>query len=645
MSASKPQPKRLGPGDLFDLRYVRDAQISPDGRWIAYCLSRTDEQERFEIWVSDADGAQQRHLPYPGNASFPRWAPNGHWIAFVGDGQLRVATFPNLVSSALTPTVLTVDGAPSWSPDCERLVVSMLQRCAHAGPRRITTRTFRLDGSGYMDPSRQQLYEVCRSTGAQRCLTPNERMCAQPQWSPCGRRVLFLATDDSGEYVSFPARLLTLDVTTGERVELIRGKWFVACARWLPGAERIAVVGAPHGALTIPEFCVWTVDALGGRDPELRTPGMTGNIGFFVEHDMPVTEFMYGSNAITVLDSSTVLATVQKRGSAEIWRIGLEGAIAMTPILTGERSCIVLDVQQSANLLVFATTDLHVPSELSRATLDTHEEQRLTHLNDEVLTGWPKTTVEHFEFESADGTEVEAWFLAPSHRLGPVPTVLYIHGGPFGATGYGFRYDFHLLAAYGFGVLFANFRGSTGYGEPFTQAIVGDWGGRGYPDHIGAVDAAIARGFADPHRLGVWGHSHGGFATCWIVGHTQRFKAAVAQAGFVNFATLYYLSDIPEIFSHDLGGRPHEIPDVHRACSPISYAHRCRTPTLLLHGEEDLRCPISEAEQFHRVLEDVGCTTELFRIPECSHSGDSTGPLSARSAQNEALLRWFERYL
>jgi dipeptidyl aminopeptidase/acylaminoacyl peptidase len=162
---------------------------------------------------------------------------------------------------------------------------------------------------------------------------------------------------------------------------------------------------------------------------------------------------------------------------------------------------------------------------------------------------------------------------------------------------------------------------------------------------MGAVDAAIERGFADRKRLAVWGHSHGGFATCWIVGHTQRFRAAIAEAGFSNFATLYYLSDIPEIFSKDLGGRPHEIPDVYRSRSAIAYAHRCTTPTMLLHGELDLRCPISEAEQFHRVLCDVGCTTELFRIPNCSHSGDSTGPLSARRAQNEALLSWFGQHL
>lgn len=638
--------KRLGAHDLFDLKYLRDARISPDGRSIAYGISRTDEREHFEIWISNTDGTRKERLPYVGNATSPRWAPNGHSLAFVGDGQLRLATFPELtVSNPLTAEGLSVAGAPTWSPDGERLAVSLSRHCTLEGPRRITRNLFRSDGTGYIDSIQQQIYEVCHSTGTSRCLTPSERMCLQPEWSPCGRRILFLATDDSSAYVSFPARLVVLEVATGAATELLQGEWFVACARWLPGGNAIAVVGAPQGALTIPAFSLWIVDGVGGHDPELRTPGMTGNLGFFVEHDMPVTEWMYGSNAITVLDSNTILATVQKRGSAEIWCIRAQGEIGMTPLTRGDRSSIVLDANRAADLVLFAMTDLKSPSELSRMKLDTLEEKRLTTLNDELLAGWPQTHVDRFDFKSPDGTQVEAWFLAPKDREGPLPTVLYIHGGPFGATGYGFRFDFHQLASQGFGVVFANFRGSTGYGEAFTRAIMGDWGGRGYPDHIAAADAAIARGFADPNRLGVWGHSHGGFATCWIVGHTNRFKAAVAEAGFVNFATLYYLSDIPEIFSRDLGGRPYEIPEVYRACSPITYAHRCRTPTLLLHGEEDLRCPISEAEQFHRALYDVGCITELFRIPECSHSGDSIGPLSARRAQNEALLDWFDRYL
>jgi dipeptidyl aminopeptidase/acylaminoacyl peptidase len=469
-------------------------------------------------------------------------------------------------------------------------------------------------------------------------------MCSQPEWSPCGRRILCLATDDASSYVTFPARLLTISVDGGEITEVLGGRWFIACARWLPGGEQIAVAGAPESTLTIPMFSLWVIGRSGGY-PELRTRGMVGNIGCFTEHDMPIMDLMYGSNALTILDRKSALATVQRGGSTEIWRIALEGGIAMERALVGERSCIALDANPAANVMLFAATDMHSPTELWSATLDDYREERLTNLNGDVLSRWPSTKVEQFVFESADATEIEAWFLAPADRSGPIPTVLYIHGGPSCAIGHAFRYDFLLLASHGFGVLFANFRGSTGYGEPLTRAIMGDWGERGYPDHIGVVDAAVSRGLVNADRLGVWGHSHGGFATCWIVGHTNRFKAAIAEAGFTNFTTLYYLTDIPGVFSRELGGQPHEIPDVYRSRSPITYAHRCTTPTMLLHGEDDLRCPISEAEQFYRVLRDAGCKTELVRIPGCSHSGDSVGPLSARLAQNDSVLTWFQQHL
>ena len=174
---------------------------------------------------------------------------------------------------------------------------------------------------------------------------------------------------------------------------------------------------------------------------------------------------------------------------------------------------------------------------------------------------------------------------------------------------------------------------------------MGDWGGKGFPDHMAVIDAAIAAGLADPEHLGVWGASHGGLATSWIVGHTNRFRAAVAEAAATNFSSLYYLSDLGAVLAVDLGGLPHELPDIYRSRSPLTFAHRCTTPTLMLHGEEDYRFPIAEAEQFFQVLLDVGCTTELVRITGCSHMGDAHGPLSARVGQNEALVDWFERYL
>jgi dipeptidyl aminopeptidase/acylaminoacyl peptidase len=638
----------LGPSDLFDLKYLRGARLSPDGKRVAYALSRTDEAERFEVWVSDLTGKDPRRVPHSGNATAPCWSPDGSQIAFIGDQRLRVAAFPSLsVSAALTPELWAVRGTPAWSPDGNRLAVSLWKRKTVEGPRRITGTHFRADGIGFLDGVEQRIYAVdlCRGSSSPkvRCLTPSQGMCSEPQWSPCGRRLLLLATDAAIPFASYSPRLLCVEVDSGEVVEILGERWYIICARWLPSGDRIAVAAARDSTLTIPTVSLWVVDSIGGL-AELRTQGAIGNVGFRIHHDMPAWDLTQ-DNTLTVIDRATAFATVQKGGSAEVWKIALEGPIGVERVLTGERSCIVLDGHRATDTLLFAVTDLRSPTELWTCDLNGYAQRRVTALNDEILAGWPRIEVERFVFPSADGMQIEAWFLAPAARTAALATILFIHGGPFGATGFGFRYDFLLLASQGFGVLFANFRGSAGYGEDFARAIMGDWGARGYSDHIGAVDAAIARGLADPERLGVWGPSHGGFATCWMVGHTSRFKAAVAEAAVTNFSTVYYLTDAPDGFRRDLGGRPDEIPDVYRARSPLTYAHRCTTPTMLLHGEEDLRCPIAEAEQFHRALRDVGCTTELFRIPGCSHLGDSMGPLSARRAQNEGLLSWFLRHL
>jgi dipeptidyl aminopeptidase/acylaminoacyl peptidase len=474
-------------------------------------------------------------------------------------------------------------------------------------------------------------------------VTGNGEFCSQPEWSPGGQHILYLARDAVIPFDNGSQRLKTLDVETGAATEVLGKGWYVESARWVPGGDGIVAAAAKDSSLTIPTLSLWHVDPAGG-DAELRTPTLEGHIGFRLNHDMPARELSI-YNGITVPDRATAFITVQNRGNAEIWRVGLRGSIDVAPVVRGERACIVLDARRAGDALLYATTDLQTPFELALASLEGHHERQLTTLNSAVLDRWPRARVEPFSFTSADGLRIDAWFMSLAHREPRVPTVLFIHAGPYLATGNAFRFDFHHLVSHGYGVLFANFRGSAGYGESFVRAIAGDWGARAYPDHMGAVDAAIERDYADRERLGVWGPSHGGFATCWLVGHSNRFRAAVAEAAITHFSTLYYLTDVPETFRRELGGRPHEIPDVYRSRSPLTYAHRCTTPTMLLHGENDLRSPIGEAEQFYRALQDAGCPTELFPIPSCSHIGDSVGPLSARRAQNEALLSWFQRHL
>lgn len=644
----------LQPNDLFALSYVHDARLSPDGRRIAYVISRTVEEtgdEFLEIAIEDLASGARREVGFHGRTTFPRWSPDGTRLAFIGEkgqsSRLYLSDANAHDIAALTPEGSNVQGAPSWSPDGLTIAYTLFTQQRSEGVRRITRRIFRSNGLGIIDNLSLSIHLVDLRSGTSRPLEVGCLAALQPSFSPCGRRILFMGSDSAvGNpwYGIGGLKLFTIDLADRRVVEVLGDGWSVSAAAWSPCGKRIVVAGDYNSALTVPAVRLWVVNR-DGSDPQCRTDDLVGNVGSRAHHDMPTWRTSEG-NVLIVPDAAHAYVTLALRGCTEIWRISLEGSTRCEAVVTGSRSCIIMDASTKSSQLLYAASDLHAPWELYLSDLSSGKEKRITRLNDAVLARWPVLKVEHLKFESADcGLPLEGWHLARADRRGPQPTVMFIHGGPNLATGHIFRFDLHLLAANGFAVVFSNFRGSSGYGEPFRRGIMGDWGARGFPDHMATVDAAVARGLADPERLGVWGASHGGFATAWIVGHTTRFRAAVVESATVNWATKYYLSDAPGWIVRELGGRPDEVPDVYRSRSPLTYAWRCRTPTLMLHGEDDVRCPIADAEQFYRALHDAGCKTELVRIPGMDHMGDSTGPLSARRAQNEALLDWFRRHL
>jgi dipeptidyl aminopeptidase/acylaminoacyl peptidase len=382
-------------------------------------------------------------------------------------------------------------------------------------------------------------------------------------------------------------------------------------------------------------------------DPETGTrtergADIEGHIEGALQPDNPASRIGLGQLLLT--EDRDVIVRVQTGGEVALVRIALEGDEAHTVVAGGPRACS--SIAARGGRVLFAAFGFTEPGDLHLLDLGTGEERRLTRLNEDVLAELALPTVVPLSFPGVDGVPVEGWFLRPAGAEEPLPTVLSIHGGPHGAWGAHFNFDHLMFAGAGYGVLLVNHRASTGYGDDFATAIFGDWGNLDYADLMAGVDHAIEEGLADPDRLGVFGISGGGNLTGWIIGHTDRFKAACPENPVFNWFSMYGTSDVGADFSVlELGGTPYDAEDVYRRCSPITYAHRCTTPTLFLQHESDYRCPAEQTEQFFTVLRVNGVPAEMLRFPNTSHGGSVRGPIGHRRAQNEALLGWMNRYV
>ncbi|HEV2107518.1 MAG TPA: S9 family peptidase, partial [Thermomicrobiales bacterium] len=249
-----------------------------------------------------------------------------------------------------------------------------------------------------------------------------------------------------------------------------------------------------------------------------------------------------------------------------------------------------------------------------------------------------------------DGMEIQGWVIHPpgfnAEAATTYPLILQIHGGPHAMYGHGFFHEMQLMAAHGYVVLYTNPRGSAGYGEAFTSCTRGTWGESDMPDVMAAVDALLTEGYIDDERMGVTGGSYGGYLTNWIIGHSDRFRAAATQRCVADFVSFYGTSDIGFTFGeYEFGGAPWDAHETMRRHSPITYVEDMRTPLLILHSEEDLRCPIEQAEQLFTALKKLERDVVFVRIPGESHNLSRTGTPSRRQARLHHLLSWFDQRL
>jgi acylaminoacyl-peptidase len=655
--AGDPDPTRFQALDVFGLEYADDPQISPDGRRVVYVRNGFDirtDQPRASLWLIDSDGGEHRPLLADG-ASYasPRWSPDGERLAYVsgveGSPQLFVRWMDSGQTALLTD-LLEAPKALAWSPDGRWLAFTMHvvkkpeplaepppapEHASWAPPATvIDSLVYRVDGAGYLEPGFEHVFVVPAHGGAARQLTRGDFHHGGPlSWSPDGRTLLVSANrNPDWELQPQESELYAIDVASGALRQLTTRKGGDFHPVFSPDGRRIAYLGFDErGAMhQVARLYVMEADGSGARlllegfDEDALEPlwASDGRSLFFL-HD---------ERGVRKISSATLDGRRRELAS------GLGGTDLGRPYTSGSYSV------SRGGVLAFTTTSPQRPADVAVASGGAA--RTLTQLNEELLGHKQLGAVQELSWESShDGREIQGWLWTPPgfDPAQKYPLILEIHGGPYAAYGPNYSTELLRYAAAGYVVLAANPRGSTSYGEAFTNLIHHAYPGHDYEDLMTGVDAAIARGFVDEDNLFVTGGSGGGILTAWIVGKTDRFRAAVAVKPIINFTSMMFTSDFPNGFVPWWFAKP-PWEDVmsYWSRSPLSLAGRVRTPTMLLVGEQDFRTPISEAEQFYAALKLRRVDTLLVRIPEASHA--ITDRPSRLIAKTDHILAWFARY-
>jgi dipeptidyl aminopeptidase/acylaminoacyl peptidase len=643
--------------DLFNLEVATDPQISPDGRTIAYVRKSNDimtDKARSTIWLVDTATGQQRPL-LAGSGSYfsPRWSPDGSRLAYVaaegGNPQLYVRWMAGGESARITGLPAS-PGAVAWSPDARRIAYTMFvpddgpklgkapdkpEGAKWADPLQVIDAvTYRTDDDGYLKPGYYQIFWVPSDGGAPTQLTFGATHAGgRVSWTPDSRSILFSADlSKNWEREPLESEIYRLSIDGGAPVALTSRVGPDNAPTVSPDGRHIAFVGFDDRKLGY-QNAQLSIMNLDGSDKRVLTGSLDRSVG----------------DPAWSADSRAVYVLVEDRGTNKVERVGLDGSVREVasgltgagldrPYAGGEFS-----VAKNGAVAVTSGDPLH-PSDIG--IVAGNGVRRLTHLN-EQLGAKAMAQVQKLPVGSSyDKRPIDAWMVTPPD-FDPgkrYPMILEIHGGPFAAYGPQFSTDDQLYASAGYIVLYTNPRGSTSYGEEFANQIDKAYPGHDYDDLMSAVDAAIASGHVDPDNLFVTGGSGGGVLTAWIVGKTDRFRAAATQKPVIDWASFGLTSDIATFLSpYWFAKKPWEDPTGYWARSPLSLVGNVKTPTLVVVGAEDYRTPDSEAEQYYEALQLRGVPTALVKVPGASHGGIAARPSQA-AAKASAILAWFDRY-
>jgi len=651
--------KRFTAMRVFDMEYATDPQISPDGKQIAYVrhsMDRMNDKDKGQIWLINVD--EGLHLPLidgGGDSHSPRWSPDGKSLIFVtasqGKPELRLFYLKSDRSIGLAQFISAPSRA-TWSPDGKHIAFNMFVKGKKTSFSKPVTKpegakwndavkvfddlTFRFDGAGYLPEGTTQVFTLPIEGGSPRQLTHGDTDMKTSAWLDNDTVLVIGNTAEDRDMDFIESEVYAVELSDLSITALTSRDGPDSGAIVSPNGKNIAYIGYDDKILSYQQNNLYLMSADGTKQRELATdfPGSIGQI-------------KWESNSKTLIFSS------EDHGFISLYRVDLKGRVKkiMTGIGGGSigrpyaNGSFSISNHSKAKISYMAGFS-NRPAEIGVTDYKGKKQRILTKLNDDLLPYLEMAKVEEIKVKSShDGKEIEAWVAFPPDFKadGSFPMILEIHGGPYTMYGPYFASEMQRYAAEGYVTVWANPRGSTGYGEDFALEIDRAYPGNDYHDLMSVVDEMIARKYVDEKRLFVTGGSGGGILTAWIVTKTKRFAAAASIKPVINWMTMALSSDLaPYVIRHWIRENPWSNPEAFLKFSPIRYVDKVKTPTLMMVGEEDYRTPAWEAEQFYTALKMLGVDTALIRVPSSPHYIASRP--SRLIAKTDNIMGWFAKY-
>jgi len=664
--------RRITAEDLYRFQQITDCRISPDGRHVVFCLRRVErktEKKFINLWIVPTDGGPAR--PFTAGDyvdTSPRWSPDGSQIAFLsnraGEERSDIYLIPFHGGEAQRLTHLDGEwGTLEWSPDGRRLLCQFRKKDAEALEREaneqkknlgvvyrhITRVFFKLDGYGFLPKERWHVWTVDVATGRARQLTDGPIYDElDPRWSPDGRQIVFVSNRTPDPDLDPEALdLFIMPAAGGEprRIETPLGP--KSNPSFSPDGRWLAYLGHEGRRMEWKNTDLWIVPLDGSAPARNLTEPFDFDVSASILNDLPsglpVVSPTWSS------DGRRLFFQVSRHGDMTLKSLAVDGDPASLETVVDGPGVVEgfgFDRQQAKLAYLYGT--MSDPGQLWLRDMRRGRARPLTRVNAPLLRSLDLGQVEEVWFQGAAGNDLQGWILKPPD-FDPkqrYPSILEIHGGPLLQYGHAFMHEFYYLAAHGYVVYFCNPRGGQGYGEAHSRAIWHNWGTADYEDLMAWADFVQQQPYIDPQRMGVTGGSYGGYMTVWIIGHTDRFRAAVTQRCVSNLISMYGSSDFNWSFEMEFSDRPpwDDFENYWRQ-SPLKYIGNAKTPTLVIHSEQDHRCAIEQGEQVFVALKRLGVETEMVRFPDEPHGLSRGGRTDRRIERLRRIRGWFDRYL